>query len=295
MSNATSIEGMSDVEEPPPRRSAPHSGWQSRKQSAVMRHVEEEDVSDAESFDSLSSRAKFMSDLLSDSDSAFSDGRNSMTSISSYGPDTPKTPAPEYMHDGFIEIYEEKTPRAVSMEVTGSMQSQMKEMTTQGPRGPHLFRSFSTSHAGKVATMPISPPPLSIPPTPVLDSRSPSTRSPSLRSPSLRSPSIRSPSIRHSNRMSYASSVDDGEEIMIMRPQSECFQAPGFDIEEVRGWATDQVCTWMAALFDQEMVDAFAQNDITGAILVDLKWEDLKEVCCLLFLFPFLCSMERRR
>jgi hypothetical protein len=27
------------------------------------------------------------------------------------------------------------------------------------------------------------------------------------------------------------------------------------------------------------MVEKFARNDITGAILIDLKWEDLKEVC----------------
>lgn len=316
VSNATSIDSMSDAEEQQPsrRKSAQHGGgWQSRKQSQVMRHAEQDDVSDAESFDSLSSRAKFMSDLLSDSDSAFSEGRNSMTSISSYGPDTPKTPAPEYMNDGYIEIYDEKTPRerAVSMEVTGSMQMQMKEMTTQGPRGPHLFRSFSTSHASKISTNHISLPTLSIPSTPIVDGRSPSTRSPSVRTPSLRSPSVRSPSVRspsvrspsvrspslrsptvhspslrspstrHSHRFSYASSADEGEEIMIMRPQSECF----FDTDAVRGWATFQVCRWMAALFDQEMVDAFAQNDITGAILIDLKWEDLKEVCLTLFSF----------
>jgi hypothetical protein len=36
----------------------------------------------------------------------------------------------------------------------------------------------------------------------------------------------------------------------------------------------------MVALgFDTDLVEKFAKNDITGSILIDLKWDDLKEVC----------------
>jgi hypothetical protein len=63
-----------------------------------------------------------------------------------------------------------------------------------------------------------------------------------------------------------------GEDILIAAEDA-------FDIEEVRTWSPNQVCAWMAALgFEQEMVEKFAKNDISGAILIDLKWDDLKEV-----------------
>jgi hypothetical protein len=240
----------------------------------LRRTVEEsEDVSDAESFDSLNSRAKFMFDMLSDSDSTFSDGRNSMNSISTYGPVTPRTPSPEYMEHGFIEIHDEKSPRsrAQSMEISPTFAMKVKEMTTVGPRGPHLFRSYSTSHSHNIAHIQIPPPPSAMPPTPSLTetSRSPA----SIYAPSRHSHASHSPSI--------GSQHSDSEPIVVMRPRSEMSPVTQqWDIEEVRGWSPNQVCSWMVALgFDTDLVEKFAKNDITGSILIDLKWDDLKEVC----------------
>ena len=52
-----------------------------------------------------------------------------------------------------------------------------------------------------------------------------------------------------------------------------------YGIDEVKSWSPKQVCSWMVALgFERELVEKFERNDISGAILVDLKWEDLKEV-----------------
>lgn len=280
------------------------------------------DVSDAESFDSLSSRAKFMSDLLSDSDSSI-DGRNS---ISSYGPATPRTPTPEYYDDGFaaVEIAGEKSPRslrAFSMEASPTFAAKVKAMamTTVGPRGPHLFRSYSTSHAGSQSSLVAIDIPSarnSLPPTPSLtdSSRSPSLyhsripESPTERTPRIGSaasarntprigssasprntPRIGSPRIgsgsqwggspQHTPRIGSGSS--DSGFFDHSRPRSEQLPPSSeFDIEEVRSWAPSQVCAWMAALsFEHDLVDNFAANDISGAILIDLKYEDLKEVC----------------
>lgn len=328
-SSATSIDGLSDVEDA--RQKSVH-GWQTRKQNMLMRTVVVEerdgDVSDAESFDSLSSRAKFMSDLLSDSDSSI-DGRNS---ISSYGPATPRTPSPEYLDDGFaaVEIAGEKSPRssrAFSMEASPTFAAKVKAMamTTVGPRGPHLFRSYSTSHASSHSSLvAIDIPPAasarnSLPPTPSLtdSSRSPSLyhsripESPTERTPRIGSaasarntprigssasprntPRIGSPRIgsgsqwggspQHTPRIGSGSS--DSGFFDHLRPRSEQLPLSSeFDIEEVRSWAPSQVCAWMAALgFEHDLVDNFAANDISGAILIDLKYEDLKEVCLVL-------------
>lgn len=239
---------------------------------------EEEDVSDAESFDSLSSRAKFMSDLLTDSDSSSLSDRNS---IYSYGPQTPGTPSPEYMDDGFaVEIMGEKSPRSsrsVSMEASPTFAAKVKEMTTVGPRGPHLFRSFSTNHStSKVAK-------ITIPQSPRVErvgSRSPpATASRASFSPSLKSRASHGRGPQTADFVKMTPTMDS-EPIVLMRPRSEQHSIVSeYDFEEVRSWAPNQVCAWMAALgFENEMVEKFATNDITGAILIDLKWDDLKEV-----------------
>jgi hypothetical protein len=234
--------------------------------------VEEEEVSDAESFDSLSSRAKFMSDLLSDNDSSI-DGRGSFdgdmtqgTGSSYEGPSTPRTP-PAYMDEfPMIEIVDDKSPRfrASSMEASPAFAAKVKEITstTVGPRGPHLFRSYSTSHATSIAHISIPPRGVVMPPTP--------TASDASHSPSLLKlvdvPELTPPS--------------DSEPIVLARPRSDHPSIRSeYDLEEVRSWATNQVCAWMAALgFEDDLIQKFSNNDITGAILIDLKWDDLKEV-----------------
>jgi SAM domain (Sterile alpha motif) len=140
---------------------------------------------------------------------------------------------------------------------------QRDSMSTIGPKGPHLFRSYSISHPTSIAHITIPHSSIVMPPTP---SASASPTSP----PAMASPSQfpQPPSPQHT-------------EAPQVRPMSELSAVVSdYDLEEVKSWTPKQVCAWMVALgFDRELVEKFERNDISGAILVDLKWEDLKEVC----------------
>lgn len=51
------------------------------------------------------------------------------------------------------------------------------------------------------------------------------------------------------------------------------------DDSELRDWTPQQVADWMyASGFDESVVEKFQNNDISGAILLDLQFEDLKEL-----------------
>lgn len=51
------------------------------------------------------------------------------------------------------------------------------------------------------------------------------------------------------------------------------------DSAEVRGWTSQQVATWMYQNgFEDDIIDRFEAHDITGAILLDLQFDDLKEL-----------------
>ncbi|KAF2657312.1 hypothetical protein K491DRAFT_595226 [Lophiostoma macrostomum CBS 122681] len=51
------------------------------------------------------------------------------------------------------------------------------------------------------------------------------------------------------------------------------------DGAEVRAWSSREVATWMYQNgFDQEIIGRFEAHDITGAVLLDLQFEDLKEL-----------------
>jgi hypothetical protein len=65
-----------------------------------------------------------------------------------------------------------------------------------------------------------------------------------------------------------------------IRPFSTLNQAVAqLDEAEVRSWSPRQVAEWMtAAGFEGTVVDKFLSNDITGAILIELQFEDLKEL-----------------
>ncbi|KAK4997503.1 hypothetical protein LTR66_003084 [Elasticomyces elasticus] len=49
--------------------------------------------------------------------------------------------------------------------------------------------------------------------------------------------------------------------------------------DEVRGWSSFRTCEWLCESgFDASVVEMLEVNDITGAILLDLQFEDLKEL-----------------
>ena len=51
------------------------------------------------------------------------------------------------------------------------------------------------------------------------------------------------------------------------------------DASQVRDWSTQHVADWMAeAGFEPAVVDKFLDHDISGSVLIDLQFEDLKEL-----------------
>jgi hypothetical protein len=51
------------------------------------------------------------------------------------------------------------------------------------------------------------------------------------------------------------------------------------DTHEVRAWCSRDVATWMYQNgFDEDVIDKFVAHDITGAVLLDLQFDDLKEL-----------------
>jgi SAM domain (Sterile alpha motif)/PH domain len=49
--------------------------------------------------------------------------------------------------------------------------------------------------------------------------------------------------------------------------------------EDPKGWTTQQVCVWMEdSGIESEFIDLFVENDISGAILLDLQFQDLREL-----------------
>ncbi|KAF2831962.1 SAM and PH domain-containing protein [Ophiobolus disseminans] len=51
------------------------------------------------------------------------------------------------------------------------------------------------------------------------------------------------------------------------------------DNAEVRGWTSRDVATWMYQNgFEDDVIDKFVDHDITGAVLLDLQFDDLKEL-----------------
>ena len=148
------------------------------------------------------------------------------------------------------------------MEYTTIRDATGKSMTV-GPRGPHLFRSLSTSSASDFAyeeyATPISP----VNEGSVVFARSANTTKELKTQEPIQSPR---PQI----------SVD-----VTYQPLSAATPIVLGDVQssDIENWSTLQVCTWMHDLgFDETLTDKFHQNDISGAILMQLQWEDLKEL-----------------
>ncbi|KAF3929029.1 hypothetical protein ABW20_dc0101733 [Dactylellina cionopaga] len=197
--------------------------------------------------DSLYNKAVRMNNWLSDGarDSVGSDGMKTASSC-----DEAKTP----------------TTPPLAMDFGASQQMSMKR-TTVGPRGPHLFSSLflqthqSEEHLEDDYMSPISP-----------------VRESSYSSPySRKSPvgsqhsllQVPQPFPRQQNP-----AIDVNE-----RPVSAMSMALHEVEEEIENWSPLQVCEWMRGLgFEDSLVERFRQNDISGAILMQLKWEDLKEL-----------------
>ncbi|KAK6354439.1 hypothetical protein TWF730_008843 [Orbilia blumenaviensis] len=200
--------------------------------------------------DSLYNKALRMNNWLSDGarDSVGSDGMKTASSC-----DEAKTP----------------TTPPLDFGAPHSMQMSMKR-TTVGPRGPHLFSTMflqphqSEEHLDEDYLSPISP-----------------VREQSYSSPYSRKSPVGSQHSLHLQvpqpppRQHLAVDVNVNE-----RPVSAMSMAL-HDVEEseIENWSPMQVCNWMSDLgFEETLIEKFRQHDISGAILMQLKWEDLKEL-----------------
>lgn len=117
----------------------------------------------------------------------------------------------------------------------------------QGPIGPHLFRSSTASSKDDVYDTALQMSPLTPIKTPL-----------------------------HSSYVPHAYQEP-------WRPQASTTSAEspvlGFGDAEVQQWSTRLVTMWMrSAGIDDAIVRKFKQNDITGSILLDLEFGDLKEL-----------------
>lgn len=116
----------------------------------------------------------------------------------------------------------------------------------EGPRGPHLFRASQDS--GQNVTFHLSMSPL----TP----KEPMSQEDMLAG----APPM--PTISHKQSLDNLTQA-----------------VAGLDTAEVYAWTPRQVAAWMyEAGIEESVVEKFKSNDISGAILVDLKFEDLKEL-----------------
>jgi hypothetical protein len=115
--------------------------------------------------------------------------------------------------------------------------------SVEGPRGPHLFRSSIESHDEFVLGMsPLTPR--------VADIQTSAPDAP------------RVPEIPRRHRLAVDTGIADE-----------------LNLNDVPNWTPRQVARWMwKAGFEQSIVEKFEENDISGAILITLKFEDLREL-----------------
>ena len=115
----------------------------------------------------------------------------------------------------------------------------------EGPRGPHLFRASQSSNDFDYALQMSPLLPKDIPSRFPIYSREPT-------------PATIVPQQEYNNIASAVAHLDNSE---------------------VRAWCSRDVATWMYQNgFENDVIDKFVTHDITGAVLLDLQFDDLKEL-----------------
>ncbi|KAF4636090.1 hypothetical protein G7Y89_g1986 [Cudoniella acicularis] len=118
----------------------------------------------------------------------------------------------------------------------------------EGPRGPHLFRSsvdssLTSDEQYVLAMSPMTP------------------RPSSTQRAALDAPEVPEIPTHHRPLSPLSNDVED------------------LDLSEVAEWSPNQVARWMKdAGLEPTIVEKFRENDISGAILITLKFEDLREL-----------------
>lgn len=119
------------------------------------------------------------------------------------------------------------------------------EKSVEGPKGPHLFRASHSSNDFDYALQM----------SPLLPREPPSRLQTSFREAT---PETVVPQIEYNNIALAVAHLDNAE---------------------VRAWTARDVATWMYQNgFEDEVIEKFLDHDITGAVLLDLQFDDLKEL-----------------
>ncbi|KAI9835244.1 MAG: hypothetical protein M1837_003872 [Sclerophora amabilis] len=148
--------------------------------------------------------------------------------------------------DSTVSSYEELLTPTSNHYAAFDFQLDHSVKPVEGPKGPHLFRASQDSSRNLTFQLSLSP----------LTPKDPTPRP---------ATAFRAPSSPLSANI---------------RPLSTLTEAVArLETAQVRSWSPSQVAAWMyEAGFEEAVVDKFKRNDISGAILVDLKFEDLKEL-----------------
>jgi hypothetical protein len=117
----------------------------------------------------------------------------------------------------------------------------------EGPKGPHLFRASQSSNDFSFD--------FALQLSPLLPKETPL-------------------------RLDTAFRETSPETVVPMREYNNIASAVAhLDNTEVRAWTSREVATWMYQNgFDDDIIDRFEAHDITGAVLLDLQFDDLKEL-----------------
>lgn len=152
------------------------------------------------------------------------------------------------------------TPRHVATPDSGALSAfdfHFDEKPIMGPNGPHLFRSSMSSEEMNTSYE--------------VDFMLAKTPTVAIFSPSVTIERKDTPLPGHED---LASPAPQSQELKSINAA-----VSALDESEVRSWSPPDVVRWMQESgFDDSVVEKFFINDISGAILLDLRSEDLKEL-----------------
>jgi len=126
----------------------------------------------------------------------------------------------------------------------------------EGPRGPHLFRSSQASSVDFTFEYALQLSPLS-----------------------PKEPERTNTAFSSDRTITTITGLTPSPEAAIERGQRLETPDPELDWDDVHVWTTQQVSIWMCkSCIDYNIIEQFETNDINGAVLMDMQFEDLKEL-----------------
>ncbi|KAL1616334.1 hypothetical protein SLS54_008430 [Diplodia seriata] len=163
-----------------------------------------------------------------------------------------------------ISTYDEVPTPHSSRHFQFDLQQQMQELKpVDGPRGPHLFRSsLSSAEFNYEYALQMSP---------LLPRHTPPRAETALRAETAFRDEPTPVPFQHAYDPHSYSDHEEEEE--------DDDDDDDEDAADVRFWSAQQVAAWMASMgFEEAILEKFEKHDITGAVLLDMQFEDLKEL-----------------